>query len=79
MGRPRALGFIAMGSDPVAVDATCARVIGLDPYKIDYLRPAARFLGVIDAARIEHRGEPPARYATRFDIVPALESLRLSP
>jgi uncharacterized protein (DUF362 family) len=78
MGRPRDLGFVAMGSDPVAVDATCARVIGLDPEKIEYLKPAARFLGVIDAARIEHRGEPPARYATQFDVVPALESLRLS-
>ena len=38
-GASRALGFVAMGSDPVAVDATCARVIGLDPEKIEYLRP----------------------------------------
>ena len=76
MGRPRALGFVAMGSDLVAVDATCARVIGLDPAKIDYLRSASRFLGVIDAARINHRGESPSRYATRFDVVPALEHLR---
>jgi uncharacterized protein (DUF362 family) len=78
MGRPRALGFVAMGSDPVAVDATCARVIGLDPARIEYLKPAARFLGIIDASRIEQRGEPLARYATQFDVVPALESLRLS-
>jgi uncharacterized protein (DUF362 family) len=78
MGRPRSLGFIAMGSDPVAVDATCARVIGLDPEKIDYLYTAARFLGLIDPARIEQRGESPERYTTRFDVVPALEYLRLS-
>ena len=78
MGRPRSLGFVAMGSDPVAVDATCARVIGLDPYKIDYLKPAGQFLGNLDASRIEHRGEPMARYATRFDVIPALESLRLA-
>jgi uncharacterized protein (DUF362 family) len=78
MGRPRALGFVAMGSDLVAVDATCARVIGLDPAKIDYLRVASRFLGVNDSARIDHRGESPARYATRFDIVPPLEHLRTS-
>ena len=31
MGKPRLLGFLAMGSDLPAVDATCARVIGLDP------------------------------------------------
>jgi uncharacterized protein (DUF362 family) len=78
MGRPRALGFVAMGSDPVAVDATCARIIGLDPDKIDYLKPAAKFLGVTDASRIEHRGEAPTRYATRFDVVPALQHLRLN-
>ena len=78
MGRPRPLGFVAMGSDPVAVDATCARVIGLDPDKIEYLQPAAEFLGVVDASRIEHRGESPDRYVTRFDVVPALEHLRLS-
>jgi uncharacterized protein (DUF362 family) len=78
MGRPRPLGFVAMGSDPVAVDATCARVIGLDPDKIEYLKPAAQFLGVIDASRIEQRGESPDRYFTRFDVVPPLEYLRLT-
>jgi uncharacterized protein (DUF362 family) len=67
-----------MGSDPVAVDATCARVIGLDPEKIDYLKPAAEFLGNLDARRIEQRGELPDRYATQFDVVSALEHLRLS-
>jgi uncharacterized protein (DUF362 family) len=76
MGQPRHLGFIAMGSDLVAVDCTCARVIGLDPAKIDYLRSASRFLGVIDQTRIDHRGEALSRYATRFAIVPALEHLR---
>jgi uncharacterized protein (DUF362 family) len=76
MGRPRALGFIAMGSDLVAVDSTCARVIGLDPTKLAYIRWASRFLGVSDAARIDQRGESPRRYATRFDVVPDLEHLR---
>ena len=77
MGRERALGFVAMGSDLAAVDATCASVIGLDPAKIDYLRLASRFLGIIDADRIDHRGESPSRYATRFDLVPDLEHLRV--
>ena len=76
MGRPRALGFLAMGTDPVAVDATCARVIGLDPDRIDYLHQAAEFLGVIDAGRIDQRGEPLSRYATRFEVIAALEYLR---
>jgi uncharacterized protein (DUF362 family) len=77
MGRPRTLGFLAMGSDLVAVDATCARIIGLDPQKITYLAPAAHFLGNIDPTRIAQRGELPSRYATRFDVIPELRSLRL--
>jgi uncharacterized protein (DUF362 family) len=76
MGRPRPLGFIAMGADLVAVDATCARIIGLNPEKLSYLEPASRFLGVLDDTRIEHRGESVSRYATRFELLPALEHLR---
>jgi uncharacterized protein (DUF362 family) len=76
MGRPRTLGFVAMGSDVVAVDATCARVIGLNPDKISYLKSASRFLGNTDASRIDQRGERLQRYATRFEVIPALESLR---
>ena len=76
MGRPRPMGFVAMGADPVAVDATCARIIGLDPVKIGYLKTAGQFLGYIDDAHIEQRGEAPARYATRFDVIHDLEYLR---
>ena len=65
-----------MSQDLVALDATCARIIGLDPDKIDYLVQAADFLGVSDASRITHRGELPSRYSTRFDLVPALQHLR---
>jgi uncharacterized protein (DUF362 family) len=75
LGRPRDLGFVAMGSDLVAVDATCARVIGLEPGRMPYLGSASRFLGVLDASRIVHRGEVPARYATRFDVVPTQRHL----
>lgn len=77
LGRPRHLGFIAMGTDPVAVDATCARAIGLDPLRIQYIKDAAAFLGHADPARIEHRGESPGRYAYRFEVLPQFESLRL--
>lgn len=76
-GRPRPTGFIAMGSDLVSVDATCARLIGLDPTKIPYLREAARFLGHLAEDRIEQRGETPARYRTRFDIVPTIQHILL--
>jgi uncharacterized protein (DUF362 family) len=76
MGRPRHLGMIAMGPDLVAVDATCARVMGLDPIKLGYLDSASRFLGNIREDRIDQRGERVDRYRTRFELVPALEHLR---
>ena len=78
MGKPRTLGFLAMGTDLPAVDATCARVIGLDPVKMQYLDAAGHFLGNIAERRIEQRGELPARYATRFEVLPSMEHLRLS-
>lgn len=77
MGKPRQTGFIAMGSDVVAVDATCARIIGFDPAKISYLAQASEFLGHIDTARIEHRGEDPGRYRTRFEVLEPFSSLQL--
>jgi uncharacterized protein (DUF362 family) len=77
MGKPRPAGFIAMSADPVAVDATCARAIGLDPMRLQYIKDAAAFLGHADLKRIEHRGESPDRYAYRFDVLPQYESFRL--
>jgi uncharacterized protein (DUF362 family) len=69
MGSPRPLGFIAIGTDAVAVDATCARVIGFAPGRMAYLKSAATFLGNLDEARIDQRGEASARYRTRFAVV----------
>jgi len=77
MGNPRHVGFIAMGSDIVSVDATCARIIGLDPLKMPYLSTAGRFLGNIEVRRIQHRGEPVSRYATTFDVPDHFKAIRL--
>ena len=76
MGRPRPMGLIAMGTDLVAVDATCARLIGLDPVKMPYLKVASRFLGNIDESRIDQRGENPARYRTQFDVIKTVQRFR---
>jgi len=69
MGRPRSLGAIVMGTDPVAVDATCARLIGLEPFRIEYLVEASRFLGNVSAGRIRQVGEAPERMVARFDVL----------
>ena len=76
MGRARPLGFVAMGTDLPAVDATCARVIGVDPEKVNYLRAAGQFLGNVDRDRIDQRGEPIDRYQTEFELVEHLKHLR---
>jgi uncharacterized protein (DUF362 family) len=66
-----------MGHDLVAVDATCARMIGLDPLQMPYLRDASLFLGNLNERRIEQRGEPLSRFATRFDVIDSMKKLRL--
>ncbi len=77
MGTPRPLGLLAMGRDPVAVDATCARIIGLDPRRMPYLAEAGRFLGHADERSIDQRGEQPGRFGARFGVIPRLEHLKL--
>jgi uncharacterized protein (DUF362 family) len=70
--------MLAMGgADLVAVDATCARVIGLDPWRISYLREASAFLGNVHPGRIVSVGESVSRYATQFDVVEHFPDIRL--
>ncbi len=78
MGRARHVGCIGMSRDLVSLDATAARVIGLDPAKLQYLAEAGRFLGNLDVGRIEQRGEPVTRFASRFAVVDAFKAARLS-
>ena len=44
-GTPRPLGRIVLADDPVAADATCARLMGLEPDGIVHIREASKFLG----------------------------------
>jgi len=76
MGTSRRCGFLAMGADAVAVDATCARIMGLEPMRIGYLRDASRYLGNAAPGRIVQRGERSDRFAGRFEVVDHLKSLR---
>jgi uncharacterized protein (DUF362 family) len=78
MGKPRHVGFVGMSRDLVSLDATAARVIGLDPARLPYLAEGGRFLGNLDERRIEQRAEPVSRFATTFDVVDAFKSARLS-
>jgi uncharacterized protein (DUF362 family) len=78
MGVPRHLGMIAMGYDLPAVDATCARIIGLDPDRLPYLAEAGKFIGNTATRRIQQRGEAITRFATSFDVIDSMKALRLN-
>ena len=58
-GSPRPTGVVVLGSDLVAVDATAARIMGVDPAGVDHLK-AAGFLGLGRLAedQIAIRGVP---------------------
>ena len=51
-GRPKKLGLILAGFDPVAVDAVGSRLLGHDPRRIEYLTLAHGILGDMDDIRI---------------------------
>lgn len=76
-GAPKRAGVLVMGRDLVAVDATCCRIMGIDPAKLLYLRQAAH-LGNFDPARIEQLGESPAALRTDFALTERFRHLRLA-
>ncbi|HTB17895.1 MAG TPA: DUF362 domain-containing protein [Bryobacteraceae bacterium] len=75
-GTPKPAGVLVMGSDLVAVDSTCCRVMGIDPEKVSYLRMAAD-LGHVRPERIEQRGETIASVRTNFALIDEYKDLRL--
>lgn len=76
-GRARHAGVLVMGEDFVAVDATCARLMSIDPAAVQYLAWAAEFLGNVDEARIEQIGEAPERLRQDFQVLPRFESYKI--
>ncbi len=68
MGTLKHLGLLVIGDNPTAVDATCARLIGLEPASLEYLRLSGGCLGPIDEAAIPQRGEPWAGLRSRFQL-----------
>src|SRR5258705_7486731 len=76
-GTPRPVGVIVAGASPVAVDATCCRIMGLDPAKVGYLRLAGGEENLGEDL-ISQTGENIRSVATRFSVLPELEHLHLS-
>ncbi len=78
MGDPRPLGALIMGANFPAVDATCTRLMQLEPTGVEYLHHASGRFGPILAHNIEQRGEPVSDLSAPFAMLdlPHLSSVR---
>lgn len=76
-GTPIDVGVLIMGANAAAVDATAARVMGINPLRIGYLRQSAGSLGPISESSIEQHGEPIASVRRPFQLLPHQAGLRL--
>ena len=73
-GTPVHHGLLAIGRDPVSVDATCARLMGFSLESIPHLKLAA-WAGIGQAHRIEIRGVPVERFQRHYQPPPEIETL----
>jgi uncharacterized protein (DUF362 family) len=75
-GTAKHAGVIVAGSHPPSVDATCCRIMGIDPQKLKYLELAASRsdLAIWQPQQI---GEQVSTVATNFRLHPDLQHLRL--
>jgi uncharacterized protein (DUF362 family) len=77
-GSARPLQKIVLADDPVAADATCARLMGLEPAKIAHIRAGEQFLGNSSVARIDQLAETVSFPEVPFQTVPQFEHLRFN-
>ena len=75
-GTARAAGVLIFGEDPVAVDATAARVMQVEPSRIRYLASAGEFLGNIAPDRIVQAGVALDSVWQDFAVIEAFRHLK---
>jgi uncharacterized protein (DUF362 family) len=74
-GEPKASGVLVFGNDPVAVDATCCRVMGLRPERVKYLAHAGTLLGHLQTDKSQQVGESVESVRQAFQVLPAFHGL----
>ena len=76
-GTPKQCGVIVAGRVLPAVDATCARIMGIEPNKVVYLNPPDR-PHYNDESLITIAGESPHTVRTDFRLIKEWSELRLA-
>jgi uncharacterized protein (DUF362 family) len=78
-GTAKHAAVLVAGSDPVAVDATCCRIMRIDPLRIRYLQLAARrdTESQITEDHIRQMGESIQSVSTPFELIPQFQRIRL--
>jgi uncharacterized protein (DUF362 family) len=74
-GTPKASEVLVFGSDPVAVDATCCRIMGLAPDRIKYIAGAGTLLGHVNQSKIQQLGEKIVGVRVPFSVLPEFGEL----
>lgn len=73
-GKSKPLGLLIAGKDGLAVDAVCAKIMGLDPIKVKHLRLAhEQGLGILDLEKIEIKGVDLDDAVTDFELPSTLK------
>lgn len=78
-GEAKPAGVLVMGNDPLAVDATCCRIMGFDPEKVGHLMlGASHRLGNIKESKIKQVGVPIDDVGLSFVPHPRFASIRFA-
>jgi uncharacterized protein (DUF362 family) len=75
-GQARQSGVLIFGDDLVAVDATAARLMRIEPQKIDYLAKAGDFLGNLNRENIQQIGERLEKLQQDFAVIENFQKLK---
>ena len=74
-GTPKHAGVLVAGSDVVAVDATCCRIMGINPQSIEYLT-LARGVENLGESAFRQTGEPVGAVRSDFRLIDAWRHIR---
>jgi uncharacterized protein (DUF362 family) len=75
-GEAKQSGVLVFGGDCVAVDATAARLMSIEPDRIAYLAEAGKFLGNVREEAVEQIGERVSAFRQDYRVLDSYASLK---